>query len=285
VSPEETVTVVAGAEHAPPREVKRPAGSAWIFSSRAPDKDGPNEDAAAVLPYGDGASVLMVADGVGGERAGDRASRKAVAALSAALAGGMDEGVALRAAILDGIEKANHAVSDLGGGATTVAVLQVEGEVVRPYHVGDSGILIVGQRGRVRHRIIAHGPVGYAVEAGLLDAGEALHHEERNVVSNVVGSEDMRIEIGPSVALAARDTALLATDGLFDNLYEEEIVALIRKGSLRGAAEALAELALGRMLRPRAGKPSKPDDMTFILYRRASPKPSRRGGRAREGGA
>ena len=268
--------IVTRAEHSAPRELSAGSGRAWVYSAKAPDKDGDNEDAAGFLPYGEEAAVLVVADGVGGERAGAQASRLAVRSLANALAQGARRGLALRVAILDGIEKANHAVSDLGGGATTIAVLQIEEHVARPYHVGDSGILIVGQRGRVRHQNIAHGPVGYAVEAGLLDAGEALHHEARNVVSNVVGSTDMRIEVGPSVMLAPLDTALLATDGLFDNLYEAEIVARVRKGPLEVVAADLAASATRRMERPRAGKPSKPDDLTFIVYRRGASR-SRRG--------
>ncbi len=158
--------------------------------------------------------------------------------------------------------------ADKNWAATTVAVLQIDEGVVRPFHVGDSGILIVGQRGKIKHQILMHGPVGYAVEAGLLDEGEALHHEERNVVSNVVGSAEMRIEVGPNVALAPRDTVLVASDGLFDNLYVTEIVDRIRKGPLDAVAASLAADCRARMVDPRKGQPSKPDDLTFILFRR-----------------
>ncbi len=57
-----------------------------------------------------------------------------------------------------------------------------------------------------------------------------MHHEERHLVSNVVGTDDMRIELGPPLKLARYDTVLLASDGLLDNLYTDEIVELIRKG-------------------------------------------------------
>ena len=49
---------------------------------------------------------------------------------------------------------------------------------------------------------------------------------------NVIGSSDMRVEVGPALQLAARDTVLLASDGLFDNLYIDEIVDTIRRGPL-----------------------------------------------------
>ena len=114
-------------------------------------------------------------------------------------------------------------------------------------------------------------PVGVdlvVVQSGLLDEQEALHHDERHIVSNVVGAVDMRIEIGPEVELARRDTLLLATDGLLDNLTPEEIVEMVRKGPLGPAARRLAAVARARMERPEGGRPSKPDDLTFVLFRR-----------------
>jgi len=106
------------------------------------------------------------------------------------------------------------------------------------------------------------------VEAGFLDAEQAIYHEDRHLVSNVIGSPEMKIEIGPTIQLAPRDTVVLASDGLVDNLYAEEIVDRIRKGRLDRAADRLAVDARRRMTRPEAGLPSKPDDLTFVLFRR-----------------
>ena len=91
----------------------------------------------------------------------------------------------------------------------------------------------------MRWQTMAHSPVGYAVEAGLLDAGEAMRHDDRHIVSNMVGSEEMRIDIGPPVTLKPHDTVLLATDGLTDNLRDEEIIEHIRKRALTKAADQL----------------------------------------------
>ena len=114
---------------------------------------------------------------------------------------------------------------------------------------------------------MAHSPTGYAMEAGLLDEAAALRHEERHLVLNYVGQETMRIEVGACVRVAPHDTLLVASDGLADNLTLEEIVATVRKGPLYGAADRLAELARRRMTQPSGGAPSKPDDLTFLLYR------------------
>jgi len=251
-------------------------GQVAIFSARSPDKQSPNEDAAAVVPVNEHAAVLVVADGMGGSPAGQRASALAVEQMVAALREAAPDEPSLRAAVLNGIENANRAICGLGvGAASTLAVAEVWGDTVRPYHVGDSMILLVGQRGKVKLQTVSHSPVGYAVESGMLDAAEAMHHEDRHMVSNILGTPQMRIEIGSAVRLARYDTLMLATDGLLDNLHTAEIIARIRKGSLGRSLRALADEALRRMTAPQPGEPSKADDLTFVLYRRS-------GGRAED---
>jgi serine/threonine protein phosphatase PrpC len=256
-------------------------GQAAVFTAKSPDKPTSNEDAAALIPFDDSSGVLVVADGVGGTRAGEAASRCTVEALRAALRNGARDDQALRTAVLNGIENANRAVLELGvGAATTLALVELQASALRPYHIGDSMILAVGQRGRVKLRTVSHSPVGFAVEAGLLDEKEALHHEERHLVSNVIGTPEMRIEVGASLSLMSRDTVLLGSDGLFDNVHLEEIVELIRKGPLDRAALRLAELATHRMHDAQEGQPSKPDDLTFVLFRKTLRRPRRGSGSA-----
>jgi serine/threonine protein phosphatase PrpC len=174
----------------------------------------------------------------------------------------------MREAILNGVEQADEKISAMGlGAATTVAIVEIRGREVRPYHVGDSMTLITGQRGRIKYLTVPHSPVGYAVESGLLDAKEAMYHEQRHLVSNVVGTPHMHVEIGPKVGLADRDTLLVGSDGLYDNLQVDEIAAIIRKGPLPTAARGLALQCRTRMQDYQPDRPHKPDDMSFILYR------------------
>jgi len=247
-------------------------GRAAVFSACSPAKDTPNEDAAAVIPFNGWAGVLAVADGLGGVPAGEHAAEIALRALKTAIRQGARDAALLRTAILDGLEEANRRVQALGvGAATTIAVIELQETSVRPYHVGDSMILVVGQRGKVKLETISHSPVAFAVEAGFLDKEEAMHHEDRHLVSNVIGSPAMKIEIGPTIKLAPRDTVLLASDGLSDNLHTEEIIERVRKGPIEAAAAGLAADAARRMTEPKNDQPSKPDDLTFILFRRRGP--------------
>ena len=243
-------------------------GVVALHSSRSPAKDSPNEDAAGIVAAGADRAVLAVADGLGGAPAGGQASAIAINCIARAAEDALREGHELRYGILNGFEAANEEVLTLGvGAATTLTVVEIEGASVRPFHVGDSFMLITGQRGKVKSQTIPHSPTGYAVASGLLDEKEALHHEERHVISNVIGSTEMRIDVGSPIELAANDTLVLATDGLSDNLLTPEIVELVRKGPLEKASQAMARRAEKRMELADGDAPSKPDDLTFLIFR------------------
>ncbi len=249
-------------------------GMAAVFSNRSPDKDESkrNEDSLGVFPVGNEAVVIAVADGMGGQPMGGEAADITIDTLGKSLAraarGDSESDGRLRPAILDGVDSANAAVKALGvGAATTLVVAQVQGTTVRPYHVGDSHLLVVGNRGKVRFQTIAHSPVGYAVEAGVLDEKGAMFHEDRHLVSNMIGSPEMHVDIGSRIRLQKRDTLVLGSDGLFDNLHLDEIVEIARKGPLKKVAQTLHQRCVKRMQQEHATAPSKPDDMTFVVFR------------------
>lgn len=244
-------------------------GSIVAYTVRAPDKVSENEDTVAVIPCGPDAVVLAIADGAGGLPAGKRASLTAVMSLAESLSSVAAGTELLRTAILDGIEAANDAVKRLANGsATTMTVVTIEGRLARTYQIGDSEAMVVGQRGRIRLQTTAHSPTGFAVEAGFLDEREALHHEERHLVSNFLGTADMSIDVATPVELRPRDTVLLASDGLTDNVHYAEIVERIRKGPLEKAAAAVVDLARRRMVADNTRQPSKPDDLSLIVFRK-----------------
>lgn len=243
-------------------------GRAIVFSTRSPAKETPNEDALGIFPAGPKRCVLAVADGVGGQPNGADAARLAIEHLGRAVRKAEDSPT-LREAILDGFEKANAAICDLGtGAATTLVVVELKGALMRPYHVGDSGALVFGQRGKRKLQTIFHSPVGYALEAGLLNEREAIHHRDRHLISNALGDPRMRVEIGSSFELSPRDTLLLASDGLFDNLRTEEIIKALRKGPLDKSVARALETCASRMNGGAPTVPSKPDDLTLIAFRR-----------------
>lgn len=244
-------------------------GSAVVFSDKSPDKTSANEDSVALLQLDNNTAVFLVADGLGSLPNADAASKLAIKAIQQSVEQVADNN-SLREAILDGFEKANRQIqARTPGSATTLVAIEYHNRSIRPYHVGDSMILVTGQRGKIKMQSVPHSPVGYAVEAGMLDENEAVHHEERHLVSNVVGSADMRIEIGAAIRLAPYDSLIISSDGLFDNLYVDEIVEIARKGDIEAAGKQLRQQARQRMVSPQKDMPSHADDLSFILFRPA----------------
>ncbi len=248
-------------------EIEGPFGLALAHVEPGPDREPTVEgqDAAAVIPTPKGL-VLAVADGVGGTKGGAAASRLAVETLRDALITADDIGA--REAIMDAFDQADIAAHvSTTVGSTTLLVVEINDGILRTYNTGDSEALLVGGRGKVKLRTVAHSPVGYQVAAGVLDETEALHHDLRHFISNVVGTGEMRIDVGPRTPLAAQDTLAMGSDGLFDNIAVEEIAAIISQGSLNEAADTLIQVARQRMDAPSPGEPSKPDDLSLVLFR------------------
>jgi serine/threonine protein phosphatase PrpC len=240
-------------------------GKVAVLTRVSPSSDGDNEDSAAVVAVAPDRALLAVADGFGGGPAGERASKLAISEIAASAEKARSDGTTLRAAILDGFESANRRILELGiGAATTLAAVGIEEGLLRPFHAGDSIILLVGGRGKIKWESLPHSLAGYALASGWVAEAEARQHDEAQVVSNYLGSSEMRIEIGPELRLAPRDTVLLASDGLTDNLSLAEVSRILTRGpSLAASVGALARLAHRRMILPTG----KPDDLTLVAFR------------------
>jgi len=241
-------------------------GTCAAHYSKSHIKSGPNEDACFCLQIDENHAVLAVADGVGGHPLGELASERQVILLKEFLCHPDVDPENLRDPILNAIETCNQELLSEGkGSATTVAVVEISQHQVRPYHVGDSSVLLVGQRGRIRLQTVSHSPVALGIEAGLLDPDEATRSDERSIVLNLVGTKEMRIEMGATLALAPFDTLLLCSDGMTDNVELEDIARTICSGPLLQCLETLHENCLHIM----QSDVGYPDDLSVLLYRRS----------------
>ena len=184
------------------------AGQVAVFTTRSPEKaDGKdNEDSIGLFPIGERSAVIAIADGSGGLPRGGEASKIAIEELGKSLRSLDVEADRHRTAILNGVENANRAIKALGvGAATTLVVAEIDGDAVRPYHIGDSGALVVGNRGKVRLQTIAHSPVGYAIESGMLD--ERSHDLDRIGSGKAVLAQEARDERSSEQTVATQDPA------------------------------------------------------------------------------
>ena len=246
-------------------DIALPGFEVAVFSRGAPGLAKVNEDAALICADAD-KLVAAIADGAGGYEGARDASRMAAQTLLKALDGGISPSIEMQ--IINAFERAHETIRDsLGNAATTFASAFIAENCLRTFHVGDSGALVIGGRGRLKYQTVAHSPTGHAVEAGTLNEDDALFHEDRYLVSNILGHDPISIEISGNLKLATRDTILLATDGLFDNLYLAEICKIACERPILKACNGLAEAVTARMQNPNQDLPRKLDDLTIILIR------------------
>lgn len=233
-----------------------------FFSKKSPFKGTCNEDAVGVFAVENG-FVFAIADGAGGHPKGEEAAELVLKNIKTAVSENDSNGY--RSRIVDAIEKTNKDLISNGNGArTTVTVCEVVGNIARGYQVGDSTLVICGQKGKLKYRSTSHSPVGYGIEAGLIDDKEALEHPDLHYISNLVGESDMKIEIGPEVELSSNDSIFLASDGIFDNFPPDEIIELVRKGGIEEISTSLMNLINKKIYDK---EDTKKDDISFILFK------------------
>ena len=121
---------------------------------------------------------------------------------------------------------------------------------------------------RQRVSTIGHSPRDLGIEAGLIKELDYTVPETYASVTNLVGNPRLRIDVGYPFSLAARDTLLLASDGLSDNLTPGELREIMKEDSLTQVARKLLLTSSENMRQARTHGPSKPDDLTYILFRR-----------------
>jgi PPM family protein phosphatase len=206
--------------------------------------------------------LFVVADGMGGARAGELASRMVAQAFAEVDLLQLRDADALRGTI----ERANARIwersqsdAEAAGMGTTVtaALVTGEGEVVFA-HVGDSRAYLLRDR-ELRRLSDDHSLVGEMVRKGELSESEAEQHPQRNVITRSLGTEpEVRMD---TFTLDARpgDVVLLCSDGLTTMVPED---AIARTLAGEGSAEELARELVRSALR--AGGE---DNVTAIVVR------------------
>jgi serine/threonine protein phosphatase PrpC len=214
--------------------------------------------------------LLVVADGIGGQRGGDYASTLAVVGIENLLLNTLGwlcrlqgEGViqelteALRAA--DRWVEAAGRREDLRGMGTTVTLAYVSGDSLYVAHAGDSRCYLL-RDGELARLTRDHTLVETMVSGGLISADEAEHHHMRNVVTNAVGGGKPGVE--PEVhkhTVVAGDVLLLCTDGLTGHLRDPEIAEVL--AGARSPEEAC------QLLVDEANRRGGQDNITVVIAR------------------
>ena len=220
-----------------PGSVRSENQDAAVFSRPADDR--------ALATHG---VIALVADGMGGCKGGEVASAIACGQIPKLyFAGNGPAPAALRASLETAnaqIYQAAQAHPDLRGMGTTAVAFAITGGHGWLAYVGDSRLYLI-RRGRIYRMSEDHSLVFEMVHKGLLTAGEARNHEDRNVLSRVLGSRP-QVEIScweEPFPIQPGDRFLLCSDGLHDLVTDQKMLALARSGGLDAATEGLVRAA------------------------------------------
>jgi len=195
-------------------------------------------------------AIFVVADGMGGHRAGEVASQQAVKTVIAHYYRHASSDVntaliwAFRAANRLIYEQAQADPTKRGMGTTLVAAV-VLGRKVYIANVGDSRAYFLNG-GRLTRLTRDHSWVEEQVRAGVLTREEAQRHPQRNVVTRALGSKPtVKVDIVER-EWRGGDTLFLCTDGLSEALPARQIAHLLRDSSPQAAANQLVTQAIAR---------------------------------------
>jgi len=212
-----------------------------------------NEDSVWVGNIQDEYVLGIVADGMGGHRAGDTASRLAVQTIVSDLEG-LEAGMsaeACRAALHDAILHANDVVfhtaqtsDDYHNMGTTVVAILLKGSQGIIGHIGDSRAYLVNEDGL---RLITqdHSLVNELLKTGQISQEEAASHPRRNVLTRALGTDsEVNVELD-EIVLASGEVLLLCSDGLSNMVTRDQIETVALAGiALEERARHLVTLAL-----------------------------------------
>ncbi len=238
-----------------------------------------NEDRYFLSSYrleeGNTSSLLaIVADGIGGHRAGEIAAQITVETIVEKVTSGAGSNpvVELQEAVLEANQAVTHASQEperLGMGST-LTVAWIIGPRLYITSVGDSRIYLL-RRGKLRQITIDHTWVQEAIDHQIITPEEASRHPKAHVLRRYIGSReaiqpDMRLRLSPKEKTAAseanqgltlhpKDQILLCTDGLTDVVQDQEIQSILEDHTPEKAVEKLVSLA-----RERGG----PDNITVV---------------------
>lgn len=198
--------------------LKRKINQDYVFSS---------EIRVGKLP-----NLFIVADGMGGHKAGDYASREATKTIVEYIEHSDEENPI--AVIGKAIELANSNLwkksvesEDYAGMGTTMVVATIIDESLYVANVGDSRLYLLNDE--IKQITKDHSLVEEMIRLGGIDEEIARYHPKKNVITRAVGGgSEIQIDFF-EIQLEPGDVILMCSDGLTNMLDDEEIKLLVEK--------------------------------------------------------
>ncbi|MDD2972829.1 MAG: Stp1/IreP family PP2C-type Ser/Thr phosphatase [Lachnospiraceae bacterium] len=201
-----------------------------------------SENAIGNLP-----NVFIVADGMGGHKAGDYASRYAVETIVKEIENSEEKDIVR--VVRHAIEAANDHIREaasrddrLDGMGTTAVVATCIDNLLYVANVGDSRLYIVNRE--ITQITRDHSLVEEMIRMGGLDRSSARNHPDKNIITRAIGAQET-VEVDFfQVELKPKDMILMCSDGLTNMLEDEEIRMIMNaQRDIVERAEKLVEAA------------------------------------------
>ncbi|WP_349410453.1 Stp1/IreP family PP2C-type Ser/Thr phosphatase [Pseudalkalibacillus sp. SCS-8] len=194
-----------------------------------------NEDSGAVIPISASDVFAVVADGMGGHKAGDVASQMAVNYVKEHLDTYINDHEDTKGIIHSLIEDANQDIftyaqdhPDCYGMGTTIVLLRATEDEIHIGHVGDSRCYKVTQNS-IEQLTDDHTLVNELVKSGQITSEEAEYHPRKHVVLRALGT-DPKVEIDNlKYTWEKGEYILLCSDGLSNKVTAESFVKVINQ--------------------------------------------------------
>jgi protein phosphatase len=214
-----------------------------------------NEDAIEVKQYPD-LTVCIVADGMGGQAAGEIASKRAIEVVPRELKkSDLEEATAddIQQIIRQAVVKANEEIITMGQldrdlknmGTTIVLAVWRKGRELFIAGVGDSRAYLIRDE-KIEQLTVDHSLAQALVENKTISAAEAREHRFRNVLWKYLGTRE--VGEGPEVkalSLLPGDRFLLCSDGLSGVVSDSQLLSFINEqADVQQCADGLGQLAL-----------------------------------------
>jgi PPM family protein phosphatase len=211
-----------------------------------------NEDAGGVFVNQDGDRLAIVADGMGGHRAGDVASEMTITQLKSeweaskgiSTAEVAEQWLRGKITIVNQIlfdHATNHPECD-GMGTTIVAAIATD-RFATLANIGDSRGYIYNESG-FKQVTEDHSLVNELVRSGQISKEDAEHHPRKNVLLRALGTEKMVEMDTKTIMFEEGDVILLCSDGLSNKVSEKEMMTiLLNEDHLEQKADSLISLA------------------------------------------
>ncbi len=225
-----------------------------------------NEDAYFVMPE---EKVFIVADGVGGENAGEVASREAVSLVAEYIRTKPIECVADKKDIAkyfeDCLQKVNASIYNKAlekpehrGMATTLVVAYLKGETLYVVNVGDSRGYIVRKK-EIVQITEDHTYVNKLINMGKISREDEMIAENRHIITKAIGTLDFDYPDVFEIELEKDDVIILCTDGLHGELKDDEILEKVLEcGKMSELANELVDMA---------NLQGGPDNVTVVCFK------------------